>query len=175
MVNESNKESQPAGCGLSRRDFVKFSTIAGGTTAAFLGGLPGFSQLVKLRAQSNEGSNFDYTLLDPTNQLYSVCLQCNTGCGIKVKLLDGVAAKIEGNPFHPMTMYPHIPYETPVSELGTVEGAICPKGQAGIQSVYDPYRLASVLKRKPGTRRGANEWETISFEQAIEEVVEAVV
>jgi tetrathionate reductase subunit A len=171
MVKESTKVSQPAGCGLSRRDFIKFSTVAGGTTAAFLGGLPGFSQLARLRAQSDD-STYDYTLLDPANQLYSVCLQCNTGCGIKVKLLDGVAAKIEGSPFHPMTMYPHIPYETPVSELGTVEGAICPKGQAGIQSVYDPYRLASVLKRKPGTRRGANQWETISFEQAIEEVVE---
>jgi len=165
-------ETQPEGCGLTRRDFIKFSTIAGGTTAAFLGGLPGFSRLASLRAQSNEGSNFDYTLLDPKNQLYSVCLQCNSGCGIKVKLLDGVAAKIEGNPFHPTTMYPHIPYETPVSELGTVEGAICPKGQAGLQSVYDPYRLASVLKRKPGTNRGENQWETISFEQAIEEVVE---
>lgn len=173
MAKESTKvpQIQPAACGLSRRDFIKFSTIAGGATAAFLGGLPGFSRLADLRAQSDD-SAYDYRLLDPANQLYSVCLQCNTGCGIKVKLLDGVAAKIEGNPFHPMNLYPHIPYETPISELGTVEGAICPKGQAGLQSVYDPYRLASVLKRKPGTRRGENEWETISFEQAITEIVE---
>jgi len=168
--NEST-ENQPNDCGLSRRDFIKFSAIAGGTTAAFLGGLPGFSQLSQLKAQSDD-STYDYELLDPANQIYSVCLQCNTGCGIKVKLLNGVAAKIEGSPFHPMTMYPHIPYETPVKELGTSEGAICPKGQAGIQSIYDPYRLVSVLKRKPGTKRGENQWETIAFEKAIEEVVE---
>lgn len=164
-------EKQPASCGLSRREFIKYSTIAGGTTAAFLGGLPGFSKIAEARAQSDD-STYNYELLDPANQLYSVCLQCNTGCGIKVKLLDGVAAKIDGSPFHPMTMYPHIPYETPVTELGTVEGALCPKGQAGIQSVYDPYRLVSVLKRKPGTKRGENQWETIAFEKAIEEVVE---
>ncbi len=171
MTKKSPETSTQQPAGLSRRDFIKFSAIAGGTTAAFLGGLPGFKRLADLRAQADDNS-YDYTLLDPANQLYSVCLQCNTGCGIKVKLLNGVAAKIEGNPFHPMTMYPHIPYETPVSELGTVEGAICPKGQAGIQSVYDPYRLVSVLKRKPGTKRGENQWVTISFEQAIEEVVE---
>ena len=123
-------EKKPATCGLSRRDFIKFSTIAGGATAAFLGGLPGFSKLASLRAQSNEGNDFDYTLLDPANQLYSVCLQCNSGCGIKVKLLDSVAAKIEGNPFHPTTMYPHIPYETPVSELSRVTKIrLCSTGQ----------------------------------------------
>ncbi len=161
---------QPKNCGLSRRDFMKAGAITGGTVA-FLGGLPGFGRIMKARAQGNEGE-YVYPLADPANQIYSVCLQCNTGCGIKVKLLDGVAAKIDGNPFNPMTMYPHIPYETPVSELGTVEGAICPKGQAGLQSVYDPYRLVSVLKRKSGTPRGGGEWETISFDQAIEEVVE---
>lgn len=163
--------TQPKNCGLSRRDFLRFSTIAAGSAAAFLGSLPGFTELARVRAQAEDGAA-NYPLLDPANQLYSVCLQCNTGCGIKVKILDGVAAKIDGNPFHPMTMYPHIPYETPVAELGTVEGALCPKGQAGLQTVYDPYRLVSVLKRKPGTPRGANQWETIAFEKAIEEIVE---
>lgn len=160
---------QPKTCGLSRRDFIKAGALGG--TVAFLGGLPGFNRIIQARAQGSEGE-YAYPLADPTHQIYSVCLQCNTGCGIKVKLLDGIVAKIDGNPFHPMTMYPHIPYETPVSKLGTVEGAICPKGQAGMQSVYDPYRLVSVLKRKPGTPRGGGEWETISFEKAIEEIVE---
>jgi tetrathionate reductase subunit A len=51
-------------------------------------------------------------------------------------------------------------------------GALCPKGQSGLQSAYDPYRIVSVLKRKPGTKRGEGEWITIPFDQAIEEVVE---
>ena len=37
-----------------------------------------------------------------------------------------------------------------------------------MQSVYDPYRLVSVLKRAPGTKRGENKWVTIDFDQAIE-------
>jgi tetrathionate reductase subunit A len=87
-------------------------------------------------------------------------------------LLDGVAAKIDGNPYSPWTLWPHLPYDTPVAEMGGVEGGLCPKGQAGIQSAYDPYRIVSVLKRKPGTKRGAGQWETIAFDQAIEEIVE---
>lgn len=163
-------DTQPKDCGLSRRDFIRYSTIAGGTTAAFLGGVSGFGQLAQVRAQVDNSE--DYELLDPTNQLYTVCLQCNTGCGIKVKLLDGVAVKIDGNPYSPMTMYPHINYDAPIAEASTIEGAICPKGQSGLQTVYDPYRLVNIIKRKPGTPRGGGEWVTISFEQAIEEMVE---
>lgn len=163
---------QPEGSGLSRRKFVKASAIAG-ASAAFLGSLPGYRKLRETFAQESDvGAGDDsYPLVDPANYISTVCLQCNTGCGIKVKLLDGVAAKIDGNPFSPMTMYPHIPYETPVASLGPVEGAICPKGQAGLQTVYDPYRLVSVLKRKPGTKRGENQWVTVPFDQAIREVV----
>ena len=166
--------------GVGRRDLVKVGAVAAGAVAgaAFLGGLPIFSRIVQAQSEAEAASegrldgSGDYPLADPANQLYTACLQCNTGCGIKVKVLDGVATKIDGNPFTPLTMYPHIPYETPVKDLGTVEGAICPKGQAGMQSVYDPYRLVSVLKRKPGTKRGENQWETIEFAKAVEEVVE---
>ena len=56
--------------------------------------------------------------------------------------------------------------------VGTVDGAICPKGQAGLQSVYDPYRLVSVVKRKPGTKRGENKWVTVPFDQAVTEIVD---
>ncbi len=161
---------QPSGCQISRRDFVKLGALTGGS-AAFLGATAGFPALTKAQA-TTDVSRAAYPLSDPANQIYTVCLQCNTGCGIKVKLLDGVIAKIDGNPYSPMTMYPHIPYETPVSDAATIEGAICPKGQAGLQSVYDPYRLVSVLKRKPGTKRGQNEWTTIDFGTAVSEIVE---
>ena len=39
-----------------------------------------------------------YELSKAENILHTVCLQCNTGCGIKVKLLNGLAVKIDGNP-----------------------------------------------------------------------------
>jgi anaerobic selenocysteine-containing dehydrogenase len=155
-----------ASAGLTRRDFFKLTAAAGGT-AALLGAMPAFQELVAAQAAAN-----DYPLAEAENQLYSVCLQCNTGCGIKVKMLDGVAAKIDGNPYSPWNMWPHIPYTTPIRDVASVEGALCPKGQAGLQTAYDPYRIVSVLKRKPGTARGAGQWLTIPFDQALQEIVE---
>jgi len=159
MANENNS--------LSRRGFLKLSGVTGGAVA-LLGNMPAAQKALTHSRSAVEGQIFES---QPEDQIYTVCLQCNTGCGIKVKLLDGLAAKIEGNPYSPWTLWPHPAYETPIKEMATLEGGICPKGQAGIQTAYDPYRITSVLKRKPGTKRGAGQWETISFEQAIDEVV----
>jgi len=111
-----------------------------------------------------------YELANPENVLYSACLQCNTGCGIKCKLQDGVVTKIDGNPYNPWTLLPHLPYATPVEAANAVDGSICPKGQAGLQTAYDPYRLRKVLKR--AGKRGEGKWVTIPFEQAIKEICE---
>ncbi len=151
---------------MTRRDFLRNAGLVG-TSAAFLGITPAY-----LLAQQESNEYGMIPLHSSENQIYSVCLQCNTICGIKVKLLDGVAVKIDGNPYSPWTMTPHIDYETPFASTARVEGAICPKGQAGLQTVYDPYRIVKVLKRKPGSRRGENKWETIGFDQALKEIVE---
>ncbi len=111
-----------------------------------------------------------YDLSDPSSQIRTVCLQCNTGCGITAKLQDGVIVKIDGNPYNPWTMLPQLQFQTPLEIGSVVDGSICPKGQAGLQSAYDPYRIRKVLKR--AGKRGENKWETISFEQAIKEIVE---
>jgi tetrathionate reductase subunit A len=166
-IDDRVPDGLPEACGLSRRDFLKLSAILGGS-AAFLGFVPLARRALAQQAEAASA----YTLTDPANAIQTVCLQCNTGCGLKVKLLDGVVAKLEGNPYSPWNMYPHLDYATPLAATGTIDGALCPKGQAGIQTAYDPYRIVSVLKRKPGTRRGAGQWVTIPFEQAISEVVE---
>ena len=111
-----------------------------------------------------------YDLLDASNQINTVCLQCNTGCGIKAKLQDGVIVKIDGNPYNPWTMLPQLPFKTPLENAAAIEGSICPKGQSGLQSAYDPYRIRKVLKR--AGKRGESKWQSISFEQAIKEIVE---
>jgi tetrathionate reductase subunit A len=166
MTDQINKPSSSKQTRISRRDFIKLSAVAGGS-AAMLGSLPKV-----WRALGTASSHSDYSLAEAINQISTVCLQCNTGCGIKVKLIDGVAAKIDGNPYSPWTMWPHPAYNTPITDLAATDGAICPKGQAGLQSVYDPYRIVSVLKRKPGTKRGAGQWVSIPFDQAIGEIVE---
>ncbi|MEX0776110.1 MAG: molybdopterin-dependent oxidoreductase [Phycisphaeraceae bacterium] len=109
-----------------------------------------------------------YELAHPENVLYSSCLQCNTGCGIKCKIQDGVLTKIDGNPYNPWTLVPHLPYATDTVDAAPVDGAICPKGQAGLQTAYDPYRLRKVLKR--AGKRGESKWVTIPFDQAVKEI-----
>lgn len=154
---------------MRRRDFLKNTLCIG--TGAVLGDslLKNLAYAQALNDERDTG-NARYKLAKAENILNTVCLQCNTGCPIKVKLLDGLCVKIDGNPYAPWSMAPHIPYNTPVSDTATVEGAICPKGQAGLQSAYDPYRIRKVLKR--AGKRGEGKWQTIDFHQAIHEIVE---
>jgi anaerobic selenocysteine-containing dehydrogenase len=162
-INEKNGEN------ITRRDFLKTGALVGGAVA-LTGALPIASQSTALEQTfiSLDAAAGDYPLNKPENIIYTACLQCNTGCPIKVKLQEGVAAKIDGNPFSPINFWPHLPYATSPLETGDVDGWICPKGQAGIQSIYDPYRIRQVLKRVGS--RGENTWESISFEQALDEI-----
>ncbi len=154
--------------GTSRRDFLKQGAIAGcGALAASR--LDGPLALIG-RADAGElGSAELYQLNRLENTLYTACLNCNTGCGIKVKVLDGVAVKIDGSPFNPFTLTPHLPMTTDLATAAKLDGAICPKGQAGHQGAYDPYRIRKVVKR--AGKRGENRWTSIPFEQAVDEIV----
>lgn len=157
-------KKQPMECKLSRRDFLKTSAFVGGT-ALMAATVP---QAKKSYAGTLTGDN-DYPYTDANNVMYSTCLQCTTACSIKTKIHDGVLMKIEGSSYGNMTLNKNIPYELSPSGITNIDGKICAKGQAGIQHVYDPYRIRKVLKRKGP--RGSNEWETIQFDQAVEEIV----
>ena len=62
------------------------------------------------------------------NWYASVCKQCPAGCGIRVKIREGRAKKIEGNP------------DCPVNE-----GRLCARGQAGLQVLYNPDRVTEPM------------------------------
>ncbi|MDW8130793.1 MAG: molybdopterin-dependent oxidoreductase [Bryobacterales bacterium] len=144
-------ESAPA-----RRAWLKSTALLGGALLA------ASRQAQSQLPQTEAASAAEY--------IYSTCLQCNTGCEIKVRIRNGVAVKIDGNPYAPRPMDPHIPWNTPVQTAARVRGGLCPKGQAGIQTAYDPYRVVKVLKR--AGPRGSNRWVTIPFHQAVREIVE---
>ncbi|MBF8265625.1 MAG: anaerobic arsenite oxidase ArxA [Dehalococcoidia bacterium] len=128
---------------LTRRTFVK---AAGATAAmgAIITKLPVGDNIFRAAAKTN--GNIREEKLVP-----SVCLQCPAGCGILVRVVDGRAVKIEGNPEHPIN-----------------KGRLCPKGQGGLQILYDPDRIHGPMKRVGA--RGEGKWQAISWDEAIKTV-----
>ncbi len=155
---------------LSRRDFIKTSAFVGGT-ALLSTQLPlAMARVGDITDGGLQSGEFvEYPLNKPENILHSVCLNCHVKCLIKVKLFEGIAVKIDGNPFAAVNNLPNLPYDTSLSDAANVDGKICPKGQAGIQIAYDPYRIRRVLKRDG--KRGENKWRSLDFNQAIDEIV----
>jgi anaerobic selenocysteine-containing dehydrogenase len=159
---------------VSRRGFLGNGAFLGGAFAALLKAneeeVFGAEAGAAPRILNNSRPDVPYDLVNPENMIYSVCMNCNTGCGIKAKIQDGVLTKIDGSPYNPWALFPHLPMTSTPDDAARVDGALCPKGQAGIQNLYDPYRLRKVLKR--AGKRGEGKWETISFDQAVTEIVE---
>ncbi|MEE9543093.1 MAG: molybdopterin-dependent oxidoreductase, partial [Thermodesulfobacteriota bacterium] len=77
----------------------------------------------------------------------SLCTQCSAGCGIHVKVQEGRAKKIEGNPNHPVS-----------------RGKLCALGQAGLQTLYNPDRIKAPMKRRGA--RGSGDYVEITWEEA---------
>ncbi|UJF17342.1 molybdopterin-dependent oxidoreductase [Vibrio sp. SS-MA-C1-2] len=101
---------------------------------------------------------------------HSTCLQCHSECGIRAKVNreTGKLERLFGNPYHPNTLVEYIDNDTPIADTATTNGTLCARGNAGLQTAYDPYRLTTPLKR--AGKRGSNEWTEISWEQLIKEV-----
>ncbi|MGH9812121.1 MAG: molybdopterin dinucleotide binding domain-containing protein [Candidatus Acidiferrales bacterium] len=60
----------------------------------------------------------------------SVCRECPAGCGVMVRTREARALKVEGNPDHPVN-----------------RGKLCVRGQAALQGLYNPDRIAQPLRR----------------------------
>lgn len=115
---------------------------------------------------------------------YTMCIGCTTMCGVRVKVdkAQNKVLRVTGNPYSPMSTDPFIPYEASVkdsflamAQTGKGDGltnrsTACGRGNAVLQQVDNPRRVLKPLKRVGP--RGSGKWQTISFEQLIEEVVE---
>ena len=154
--------------GITRRQFVESSALVGGCSA-LLSRVASAQDLLARDAAGELSEAEAARLADSASIIYSVCLQCHTACPIKTRVYGGVLGKIEGSAYSPQNMLVHLDYETPLAAAALADAKLCPKGHAGIQSLYDPYRIRRVLKRTG--RRGENLWRTISFDRAIREIV----
>ncbi len=125
--------------GLKRRDFLK---IVGGTAL----GLP----LIDCSTKGYQSSvKKDKWAPGVEKWVQSVCQACPGGCGILVRVVDGKAVKIEGNPAHPVN-----------------RGRLCPVVQAGLQILYNPDRIKKPIRKIGG--RDSQNWESLSWEEALE-------
>jgi anaerobic selenocysteine-containing dehydrogenase len=82
---------------------------------------------------------------------------CLHGCGILVRVEDGVVTKIEGDPTNPDNL-----------------GKLCPKGNVGMLRLYDPKRVKAPMVRTnpqkgPGVDPG---WKEVSWDEAMDLVTE---
>jgi anaerobic selenocysteine-containing dehydrogenase/Fe-S-cluster-containing dehydrogenase component len=75
----------------------------------------------------------------------STCRECSAGCGIQVKVREGRALKIEGNP------------DSPVNR-----GRLCARGQAALQGLYNPDRVSGPLQRN-----ASGQLVTVTWDDAI--------
>jgi len=153
--------------GISRRRVLQAGVLTAG--GALLGDLGYLFASTAPAGATREAGAF-YPLDDPAHVIHTTCLQCNTQCTLKTKYQDGILVKIDGNPYSPINLLPSIAYATGLSDAARVDGSVCPKGQSGVQTLYDPYRLRKALKR--AGPRGSSRWQTIPFEQAIAEIVQ---
>jgi molybdopterin-containing oxidoreductase family iron-sulfur binding subunit len=77
----------------------------------------------------------------------TTCRECAAGCGLHVRVREGRAVKVEGNPDHPIN-----------------QGRLCARGQASLQGLYNPDRIRGPMERK------GSSFEPIKWDDAIARV-----
>ncbi|MEE8233370.1 MAG: molybdopterin-dependent oxidoreductase, partial [Gammaproteobacteria bacterium] len=131
---------------INRRDFLKYIGAGGvGAGAGFLYGKSTQKTVELLIPQVLAPEEYSPGIATWYN---TICRQCGAGCGISVRIREGRAKKIEGNPLHPVN-----------------QGRLCAMGQAGLNALYNPDRIRTPLKRNGD--RGSNNFTAISWDEAL--------
>lgn len=121
---------------------------------------------------------------NPDQQVsYTACLGCTTLCGVRVRVdkPTGNIIRVGGNPYSPLSTDPHLPMKASVKESLVAmsrfqdkglagRSTACGRGNAAMDQMNSPFRVLTPLKRV-GPRNGG-QWQPISFEQLVKEVVE---
>jgi molybdopterin-containing oxidoreductase family iron-sulfur binding subunit len=127
---------------LTRRSFLKVAAVAG-ATAAGCEGLPA-RELIPYVIPD------EHTVPGVATFFATVCRECSAGCGVIARVREGRVIKLEGNPREPIS-----------------GGALCARGQAALQGLYNPDRLDG-----PRGRTTDGKLEPISWEGAVRQVGE---
>ncbi len=125
---------------ISRRDFLKLSGAAFGALAIGQFIPPSVAQAARQAG---------YLDANDSGYIPSMCEMCVWRCGLLAKVVNGRVVKLEGNPDHPHS-----------------KGKLCPRGQAGIMTTYDPDRVLNPLIRVGN--RGEGYFRKASWDEALD-------
>jgi len=126
--------------GMNRRRFLKVLGVTGGGASVMTGcSTDAVEKLIPYLVPIEDqipGEAVHYA---------STCRECPAGCGTHVRVREGRAVKVDGNPEHPVN-----------------QGRLCARGQAALQGTYNPDRI-----RGPLARAANGAFEPISWDDAL--------
>lgn len=138
---------------ISRRDFIRIGASATAVGAA----IAAASGTQALLEQGAAGPDAHQKAAAATSLeeswLKTTCDLCPSGCGLEVRVVDGKAVKVEGNPLHPVN-----------------QGVCCLRAQASLELLYSPERIQR--PRLQTGERGNGDWQEISWDDALALVAE---
>lgn len=122
--------------------------------------------------------------LNPDQRVaFTVCYGCTTQCGVRVRIdrKQDKVLRVAGNPYNPLSSDEHLDETTPVLEAfrdmsrfqdqGQLNrSTACARGNAAMAQISSDKRVLTCLKRVGP--RGSNQWQSIPFEQLLDEIVE---
>ena len=127
---------------MKRRTFLQFTAMS--AAGALVSGCQSANEkLIPYLVPPDEGVTPGLA-----NYYASSCRCCPAGCGILVRVCEGRAKKIEGNPYHPVN-----------------RGKLCARGQAALQELYHPDRVPQPLKSSGP--RGSGQFTKISWAEGL--------
>jgi thiosulfate reductase/polysulfide reductase chain A len=144
---------------VNRRKFIKTFVTAGALVAS--------KEFVKARRLAAQ----QVVEIPEGYWVNTCCHMCGGGTGIRVQVIDGVATKIRPNPENPLGVCNVSQEYEEEKKIGSV---VCPKGNSGLMTLYDPERIKKPLKRtNPQKGKFADPmWEEITWDEALNEIVE---
>jgi molybdopterin-containing oxidoreductase family iron-sulfur binding subunit len=133
--------------GLRRRDFFKVLAAGGASAALSAGCSDKPEKLIPLLVPPD---NIEYVPGKPV-EYATTCGECPAACGVIMRTREGRAIKAEGNPEHPVN-----------------RGALCVRGQASLQTLYNPSRVRQAMVRQ------GEAWQPAAWDVAEAEVAQRI-
>jgi len=130
---------------LTRRDFLKWSSLSAiGAVSCdiFREGEMEIQSPVEIPEDAVTGRDNWYATL---------CGQCPEREALVVRVMEGRAKKVRGNPLYP-----------------TNQGKQSVRCEGGLQALYHPDRIGQPMRRKENTARGDNQWWKITWDEVMD-------